>query len=114
MRMCEIGLDEFSLGHRQSCAVQLDRQLSKSVSVDRGVTPDQAIGAHNASLDSLAGLHDREQRDHAAQRKIDPLDRLSRLGSTTFDRSSMGVSQGCRLVSSSDDSCPRMRFFARS
>jgi hypothetical protein len=49
------------------------------MSIDGGVTSDQAIGANNASFDLLARLHDREQRDHAAERKIDPLDRLPRL-----------------------------------
>src|SRR6266550_7314857 len=49
------------------------------MSIYGGVTPDQAIGANNASFDLLAGLHDREQRDHAAHWKIDTLDRLPRL-----------------------------------
>src|SRR6516225_3268958 len=40
---------------------------------------DQAIGPNNASFDGLARLHDRKQRDHAAQWKIDALDRLPRL-----------------------------------
>jgi hypothetical protein len=49
------------------------------MSIDGGVTPEQAIGANDASFDLLARLHDRKQRDHAAHWKIDPLDRLPRL-----------------------------------
>jgi len=49
------------------------------MSIDGGVPSDQAIGTHDAGFDSLAGLHDREQRDHAAQRKIDTLDCISGL-----------------------------------
>src|SRR5262245_34620611 len=47
------------------------------MAIDGGVTPHQAVGPNNASLDGLAGLHNREQRDHAAKRKINPIDGLS-------------------------------------
>src|SRR5438874_6664815 len=33
--------------------------------------PEHTLGPDNAGLNGVAGLHDREQRDHAAQRKID-------------------------------------------
>jgi hypothetical protein len=49
------------------------------MSIDGGAASDQAIGANNASFDLLAGLHDRKQRDHATERKVDPLERLPRL-----------------------------------
>jgi hypothetical protein len=49
------------------------------MSIDGGVTPEQAIGANDASFDGFARLHDRKQRDHAAHWKIDTLDRLPRL-----------------------------------
>ena len=49
------------------------------MSIDGGVTAEQAVGAHNASFDGFARLHDRKQRDHAAHWKIDTLDRLPRL-----------------------------------
>ena len=77
--MRKIGIDKFSPRHRQSSAVLLDCHLSKCMSIDGGVPSDQPIGANNAGFDSLAGLHDREQRDHAAKGKIDLLDWVSRL-----------------------------------
>ena len=77
--MRKIGIDKSSPRHRQSSTVQLDCHLSKCMSIDGGVPSDQAIGTHDAGFDSLAGLHDRERRDHAAQRKMDLLDCISRL-----------------------------------
>ena len=77
--MRKVCIDKFSPGHCQSSTVQLDCHLSKCMSIDGGVPSDQAIGTHDAGFDSLAGLHDREQRNHAAQRKIDLLDCISRL-----------------------------------
>jgi hypothetical protein len=44
------------------------------MSIDGGVPSDYAIGAHDASFDGFAGLHDRELRDHPTQRKIHGLD----------------------------------------
>src|SRR5437867_7226428 len=84
MRMRTTGIDKFSPRHRQSSTVQLDCHLSKCMSIDSDATSDQAIGANNAGFDSLAGLHDREQRDHAAQRKIDALDSVSRLSPSSI------------------------------
>jgi hypothetical protein len=49
------------LGIVRAVPFNLDCHLPELMSIDGGVTPDQAIGAHNASLDGLAGLHDREQ-----------------------------------------------------
>jgi hypothetical protein len=49
------------------------------MSIDGSVPSDQTIGPHDPSFDGFAGLHNREQRDHAAQRKIDGLDWVSRL-----------------------------------
>jgi hypothetical protein len=77
--MHKIGIHELGLGYRQSSATHLDCHPPKHMAIDGGVTPDQAISAHNAGLDGLAGLHGRKQRDHAAKRKIHPLDRLSGL-----------------------------------
>jgi len=77
--MRKIGIDKFSPWHRQSSTVLLDCHLSKCMSIDGSVPSDQAIGANNTSFDGLAGLHHREQRDHAAQRKIDALHYISRL-----------------------------------
>jgi hypothetical protein len=39
--------------------------------VDVGVASEQAVSADNAGFNLLARLHDREQRDHATQRKAD-------------------------------------------
>ena len=36
--------------------------------------PEHTLGPDNAGLNGVAGLHDREQRDHAAQRKVDMID----------------------------------------
>src|SRR5262245_29580329 len=44
------------------------------MSVDGGVASEQALGADDARFNRFAGLHDRQQRDHAAQRKIDQID----------------------------------------
>src|SRR5438105_3823558 len=52
------------------------------MSIDGGVPSDQAIGANNTSFDGFAGLHHREQRDHAAQRKIDALHCISWLAAS--------------------------------
>src|SRR5262249_49067206 len=60
-------------------AVQLNCHLPEYMSIDGSIASNQAVGANNASFDLLARLHDRKQRDHAAQRKIDPLDWLPRL-----------------------------------
>ena len=49
------------------------------MSIDGSIPSDQAICANNAGFDCFAGLHDCEQRDHAAKGKIDLLDCVSRL-----------------------------------
>jgi hypothetical protein len=41
------------------------------VSVDGGVAPEQALSPDNAGFNRLARLHDRKQRNHATQRKVD-------------------------------------------
>jgi len=45
------------------------------MSIDRGIAPEQAVSADNAGLDGFAGLHDRKQRNHATQRKVDVINR---------------------------------------
>ncbi len=74
-----IGVHEPRLRQRGGIAAYLHRRLPKVMPIHGGVATDQAVSAHNAGFDGLAGLHDRKQRDHAAQRKIDLLDRGSLL-----------------------------------
>jgi hypothetical protein len=40
-----------------------------------GIPSQHALRADNARFDRFAGLHDCQQRDHAAQRKVDMIDR---------------------------------------
>src|SRR5258705_7266540 len=47
--------------------------------VDGGIAPEQAVSADNAGLDGFAGRHDRQQRDHATQRKVDVINRSALL-----------------------------------
>src|SRR5262245_4070680 len=69
--MCVIGLHKPCLGHRESTASQLDCRLREQMSVDGGVASEHALSADNAGFNRLTRLHDRKQRNHAAQRKID-------------------------------------------
>jgi len=79
MRMRMIGVHKPCLGHPQSRAVQLDCRAGEHMPVDVGVASEQAVSADNAGFNLLAGLHDREQRDHATQRKADMINRVALL-----------------------------------
>jgi len=43
------------------------------MSIDGGVAPEQALRADNAGFNCFAGLHDRKQRNHATQGKVDAI-----------------------------------------
>jgi hypothetical protein len=47
--------------------------------VDGGIASQHALRADNTRFNHFAGLHDRQQRDHAAQRKVDMVDRATLL-----------------------------------
>src|SRR5262245_36003875 len=66
-----IGVQQPWLGYHETLAAQLDCRLREQMSVDGGVASEHALSADNAGFNRLTRLHDREQRNHAAQRKID-------------------------------------------
>src|SRR5438128_592802 len=43
------------------------------MSIDGSVAPEQALSADNAGFNCFAGLHDRKQRNHATQGKVDAI-----------------------------------------
>src|SRR5436309_15293670 len=43
------------------------------MSIDGSVAPEQALSADNAGFNCVAGLHDRRQRNHATQGKVDAI-----------------------------------------
>jgi len=79
MSVRKVRLDWYSSRNLSPLTRHADRRLSRgfrTVAAERGA--DHALPADDRRLDLLSRPHDGQQRHHAAERKIDVVDRRSR------------------------------------